>query len=257
MPSPFPGMNPYLEHPKIWSEVHKWLTVLIAETLNPQLRPKYRVAIEERVYQTSGEDTLLVGIPDNVVTYQTNSVQRDIAVAVPPTQPVTVTVPLPETVRERYLVVRQVETSEVVTVIEILSPKNKRPGEGRQKYQAKRQKILGSLTHLIEIDLLRRGDAMPTNSRIQTDYRILVSRSHSRPHAELYAFNIQDVIPSLLLPLRPEDSEPKLSLQNLLHRLYDLGSYDLAINYQLEPMPALSEEEAAWADKLLREEELR
>jgi hypothetical protein len=63
MPSPFPGMNPYLEQPEIWSQVHKWLTILIAQTLNPQLRPKYRVAIEERVYESKGDDVLLVGIP--------------------------------------------------------------------------------------------------------------------------------------------------------------------------------------------------
>ena len=65
MPSPFPGINPYLEQPEIWSQVHKWLIVLIAQTLNPQLRPKYRVAIEERVYESKNDDSVIVVIPDD------------------------------------------------------------------------------------------------------------------------------------------------------------------------------------------------
>ncbi|MBD2777889.1 DUF4058 family protein [Iningainema sp. BLCCT55] len=64
MPYPFPGMNPYLENPKFWFEVHHLLIGIIAESLNSQLLPKYRVGVEKRVYQMSGEDALLIGIPD-------------------------------------------------------------------------------------------------------------------------------------------------------------------------------------------------
>ncbi|MEW5858242.1 MAG: DUF4058 family protein [Cyanobacteriota bacterium] len=265
MPSPFPGMNPYLEQPEIWSQVHKWVIILIAQTLNPQLRPKYRVAVEERVYETRGDDSLLVGIPDDVVvqssqptptTDTTNS--ANIAVATPPIKPVKVTLPMTETVREWYLEVRQVETGEVITVIEILSPKNKRPGEGRIKYESKRQKILDSLTHLVEIDLLRQGKPMPMNSQeIQSHYHFVVSRSSERPQADLYAFNLQQEIPLFPLPLQPGDTEPVINLQDLVHRLYEQGSYDLAIDYTKEPIPPLSAADAAWVDKVLREQGLR
>ncbi|HAA29924.1 MAG TPA: hypothetical protein DCE56_22305 [Cyanobacteria bacterium UBA8553] len=262
MHSPFPGMNPYLEQPEIWSQVHKWLTILIAQTLNPQLRPKYRVAIEERVYEAKGDDSLLVGIPDDVVvqssqtTDKTNSL--NIAVATPTVKPMKITLPMTETVREWYLEVRKVETGEVITVIEILSPKNKRSGEGRIKYESKREKILDSLTHLVEIDLLRQGKPMPMNGQeIQSHYRIVVSRSSERPKADLYAFNLQQEIPSFPLPLQPEDTEPVINLQELLHRLYEQGSYDLAIAYHTEPIPPLSTADAAWVDKVLREQGLR
>ena len=262
MPSPFAGMNPYLEQPEIWSQVHKWLTILIAQTLNPQLRPKYRVAIEERVYEAKDDDSLLVGIPDDVVvqssqiTDKTNSV--NIAVATPPVEPLKVTLPITETVREWYLEVRNVESGEVIGVIEILSPKNKRPGEGRIKYESKRQKILDSLTHLVEIDLLRQGKPMPMNGQeIQSHYRIVVSRSSERPQADLYAFNLQQEIPSFPLPLQAEDIEPVINLQDLLHRLYDQGSYDLVIDYRTEPILPLSAVDAAWVDKVLREQGLR
>jgi hypothetical protein len=258
-------MNPYLEQPEIWSQVHKWLTILIAQTLNPQLRPKYRVAIEERVYETKGDDSLLVGIPDDVVVQSSQTTQAtdktnsaNIAVATPPVKPVKVTLPMTETVREWYLEVRNVETGEVITVIEILSPKNKRSGEGRIKYESKREKILDSLTHLVEIDLLRQGKPMPMKGQeIQSHYRIVVSRSSERPKADLYAFNLQQEIPSLPLPLQPEDTEPVINLHELLHRLYEQGSYDLAIDYRTEPIPPLSTADAAWLDKVLREQGLR
>lgn len=265
MPSPFPGMNPYLEQPEIWSQVHKWLTILIAQTLNPQLRPKYRVAIEERVYETKGDESLLVGIPDDVVVQSSQATQTtdktnsaNIAVATPPVKPVKVTLPMTETVREWYLEVRNVETGEVITVIEIISPKNKRSGEGRIKYESKREKILDSLIHLVEIDLLRQGKPMPMKGQeIQSHYRIVVSRSSERPKADLYAFNLQQELPSFPLPLQPEDTEPVINLQELLHRLYDQGSYDLVIDYAGAPIPPRSTADAAWVDKVLHEQGLR
>ena len=235
MPSPFPGMNPYLEHPALWSEVHKRLIVAIADALFPKLRPKYRVAIEERIYQSSEVDSLLVGIPDVVVQRPlsaANPTPSNVTVASPPVKPITITIPMPETVREGYLEVRNVATREVVTAIEVLSPKNKRTGEGRKAYKKKRHRVLGSSTHLVEIDLLRAGEPMPIlENGIQSDYRILVSQCDRRPSADLYAFNLQDVIPSFPLPLRKEDTEPLVDLQELLNGVYERAGYDLVIDY--------------------------
>ncbi len=217
--------------------------------------------IEERVYQTSGEDALLVGIPDVAVQRSESAMKsttQNIAVATLPTQAVTVTIPMPETVRESYLEVREVATREVVCAIEVLSPKSKRSGEGRKAYERKRQRVFGSLTHLVEIDLLRAGEPMLILSKgVRGDYRILVSREERRPQAELYVFNLQDVIPSFPLPLRKGDTEPIVDLQSLLNGVYDRASYDLVIDYSKEPLPSLSETDAAWADALLREQGLR
>lgn len=261
MPSPFPGMNPYLEHPELWSEVHNRLAIAIAEAVGPKIRPKYRVAVEKRIYQTVDEKSLLIGIPDvSVGRNLTSSVPTETAVAVapPPTKPTTVTVPMPEEVRESYLEVREVGTGEVVTTIELLSPKNKRKGEGRKAYLSKRLKVLGSLTHLVEIDLLRAGKPMPIISpKIESRYRILVSRFNRRPHAELYAFNLTDPIPTFPLPLQKGDNEPIVDLQSILHGVYDRAGFDLAIDYNLETVPPLIDSEAAWVDTLLREQSLR
>lgn len=143
-------------------------------------------------------------------------------------------------------------TDEVITVIEILSRKNKQAKEGRKSYMQKREKILGSSTHLIEIDLLRQGKPMAMfNHDRKTHYRIVVSRSHTRPRADLYAFNLQQEIPSIPLPLRKEDEEPLIPLQSLLHTLYDRGSYDLRVDYQKKPIPALSTADNTWVNQIL------
>jgi hypothetical protein len=190
----------------------------------------------------------------------------NVAVAEPPAQPIKVTVPVPETVRQGYLEIREVTTKEVVTVIELLSPVNKRPGKGRQSYESKRERILGSFTHLVEIDLLRAWQPMPIFvNGIQSHYRILVSRGDCRPTADLYGFNLRQAIPSFPLPLRSRsvsegessDSEPIIDLQVLLNGIYDRAAYDLKLDYTTEPVPPLLETEAAWADGLLKEQGLR
>ncbi len=126
MPSPFPGMDPYLEHPELWPALHHLLISEIFRFLSPQLRPKYFVSLEVRMYETADED-LSIGIPDiNVIQPQTATelITSNVAVAVRPTQPLTVTIPMPYTVRESYLEIRERGEKKLITVIEILSPTN-------------------------------------------------------------------------------------------------------------------------------------
>jgi hypothetical protein len=261
MPSPFPGMNPYLENPELWPEFHSRLMVALADTIFPHIRPKYRVAVEKRVYQEVDGNSVLIGIPDVTIATSlkpTNQASSNVAVISPPVKPVTVNIPIPEEIRETYLEVREVATGEVITVIELLSPKNKRQGEGRKAYQNKRLQILGSSTHLVEIDLLRGGEAMPIlNNNIQSDYRILVSRSQTRPSAELYPFNLQEPIPAFLLPLQPGDREPIVDLQNVIQDLFDRAGFDLAIDYNLATVPPLEETVMVWVNELLEEQGLK
>lgn len=258
MPSPFPGMDPYLEHPDFWAEVHNRLIVALADFLVLQVRPKYRVAIEKRVYEideANRDDSLLVGIPDVAVQRQAtapDAATSSITTAPPTTSPVTVTVPIPEKIKQAYLEVRDLATGQVVTAIEILSPVNKRPGAGRETYLKKRQRVLGSLTHIVEIDLLRGWQPMPmSDSNFQTNYRILVSRFEHRPKADLYAFNLQEPISAFSLPLSPEDAEPVVDLQALLNEVYNRAGYDYVLDYRQEPVPPLSEADSGWVKELL------
>lgn len=245
----FPGMNPYLENPSLWSEVHSWLIVQLARSLNPSLIPKYRAAVEKRVY----DDALLVGIPDASVFQQNPEAVSSAVVATGVlSKPIRVTVPLTEEITERYLEIREVKTGRVVTAIEILSPKNKRVGEGRDKYLTKRQKALNSTTHFVEIDLLRTGSFMPMAQAIPSDYRILVSRANLRPEAELYPFNIRESIPQFLLPLQPPDQEPIVNLSEVLRQVYQEAALDLAIDYSQQPVPPLSDSDFQWVQSLMQ-----
>lgn len=259
MPSPFPGMDPYLEQPNFWSPFHSRLVVAIADTLAPSLRPKYYIEVETRTYLDTLEDEILVGTPDAVVSSQTavesntkkNPESVSVAVQVHPKQ---VTIPMPIEVKERYLEVRELGTDTVVTVIEILSPKNKRKGEGRTTYEAKRQTVLGSLSHFIEIDLLRGGEPMAMSGNDEpTDYRILVSRRRQRPRADLYAFTLQEPIPQFPLPLMPGDEELSVDLQSIVNGVYERAGYDVRIDYrQPPPPPKLSEANQQWLNALLK-----
>jgi len=254
VPSPFPGMNPYLELPVLWAEFHNRLIVALSDVLTPQLRPKYYAAVETRTYLDDGETDLLVGIPDTIVlSVKGNTTPAESAIVATKTHPKQIQLPMPTEVKERYLEIREVETHEVITVIEILSPKNKRKGEGRSIYEKKRLRILGSSSHFIEIDLLRDNSPMPMiGVQESSDYRIIVSRANTRPVADLYSFKLQESIPNFALPLQPEDTELEVNLQSILLDVYDRGSYDLRIDYrQPIPPPKLSEADQIWADRLL------
>lgn len=98
MPSPFPGVDPYLENPELWPEVHHRLITAIAIAIAPAIAPKYRVAIEKRTYFSEPEDSLTVAIPD-VAVYSTPSVTNSTpSTATLPkcSEPITVALPMPE-----------------------------------------------------------------------------------------------------------------------------------------------------------------
>lgn len=260
MPTPFPGMDPYLERPGIWAGVHTRLLVAMADALMPRLRPNYFVAIEQRTYLSVRQPDDFAAIPD-VLVFQPAGMGR---AGVTPAYanggaPLLAEIPMPEEVVERFLEIRNVQTAEVVTVIELLSPANKSNPTGRQEYNDKRQKVLASKTNLIEIDLLRGGESPPLYWRTQQqcDYRIVVSRAWQRPHVEVYCLGVRQPIPAFPVPLRRGEAEPSLELNQLLHEVYDRAGYDLAVDYKRSPTPFLSESDAQWAETLLHSAGLR
>ena len=244
----FPGMNPYLESPYRWPEIHHALISEIARVINPYIVPKYRAAIETRVYI----DSSLVGIPDAYVHKRSQQREASSASVAVSTKPERVAIPTPCEVTEGYLEIREPLTRRVITVIEVLSPANKRTGEGRKKYLSKRETVLSSLTHFIEIDLLRQGEAMPIAGGQPADYQISISRADERPSAERYAFNLRDEMPKFLLPLDAEDAsmEPVLDIKALLNQVCEDTAVDIDIDYAVQPQPPVSGEEFEWLQSL-------
>jgi Protein of unknown function (DUF4058) len=234
MQNPFPSMNPYLEHPQLWHQVHNRLIVSIADEIAGTIAPKYQVAIEQRVYMSVDDPQSLVGIVDIGIKTDHDSSSSLSSITATLVKPQQVQLPMSWEVKERYLEIREITTRELVCVVEVLSPVNKRSSKGRSLYEAKRTKILSSMTHLVEIDLLRSGKAMPMTGQTTSHYRILVSRSTLRPNADLFAFNLPEPIPAFPIPLKAEDNEPIVDLQRLLNEMYDRARLDLSIDYSPE-----------------------
>jgi Protein of unknown function (DUF4058) len=259
MRSPFPGFDPYLEYPAFWSSFHTRLMVAIADVIEPQLSPNYYVEVESRTYQSDeGDEELLIGIPDAIV-FSSSSDRDDLELSAESgrvktqPRPEIVTVPMPIEISERYLEVREMGTDEVIAVIELLSPKNKRSGEGRSAYEKKRRQVLGSETHLVELDLLRGAKPMTIfGMQSQSLYRILISRSPQRPKADLYGISLQQTLPSFPIPLKPSDPEPLVELQQVFEQVYERARYGTRIDYrQPLPPPKLSDADQQWVDQRL------
>ena len=150
--------------------------------------------------------------------------------------PAEVQLPALDVERVAFLEVRDRRGRELVTVIELLSPSNKRPGDDRSQYLAKRREILRSTAHLVEIDLLRGWTPMPAEDRPEGDYSVLVSRAERRPAAEFWPIRLRDRLPVIPIPLRPTDPDGQIDLQDVLHQAYDGPGYEKFI-YDGSPEP--------------------
>lgn len=248
-------MDPYLEQPNFWSSFHFRLIGAIAAAITPQLSDQYYIEVELRTYQTEGDNEVLIGIPDAAILNRQSvdrlPIEPQSATALM-TQPETVMLPMMESVRERYLEIRDIQTDAVITAIEVLSPKNKQAGEGRNAYDKKRRSILESATHLVEIDLIRAGKAMPiVSNRPPSAYRILISRSPDRPAADLYALSLQTPLPTIPIPLKPEDDDIILDLQAVFNRIYTEARYGMRLDYKEPvPPPALLADDRQWLESI-------
>ena len=257
MPTPFPGMDPYLERRGLWEEVHLGLIAKIQEYLTPLLRPRYRVAVERRTYLAVQSPDDLVGKPDVLImAMREPRSQYGVLVEPEPSLPRVGQLPKAEEVIERFLEVRETATGVVVTIMELLSHTNKASRQGRAQYENKRMQVLSSMTNLVEIDLLRAGEPLAMQvegNGHRTDYRVVISRAYQRPRADVFLFGVRNPIPDFPIPLRRGEAEPILPLNQVLHDLYDRAGYDLAIDYSQPVEPPLDEADAEWAAQLVNQ----
>ncbi len=186
MPSPFPGMDPYLESPVIWPDVHHGLISESQPQQNPHLRPRYVARVELRDYISDDDDPgRQVLIPDLRVERspgRKGMKQPKKEPALAAVEPLILRTLMDEEIQEAFLKIIHVETEELVTLIEVLSPTNKiRGSSGRKSFMEKRQEIMNTEVNWVEIDLLRAGVHSVTDPPLPpSDYCILVSRGDQR-----------------------------------------------------------------------------
>jgi len=257
MSSPFPGMDPYIEDPEVWSDFHSRLPAEMSRRLNAVISPRYIARITPRVTYEMVEVTKPVGIRPDVGVWQpqppTGPAAETAAVITP--APVEIAADLEMPLRLYAVEIRATETLELVTAIEILSPVNKRRAhDAYHDYQRKRRDLLRSAAHLMEIDLLRGGDRPPLERPVPpAPYYVTLSRANRRPKVEVWPIQLNDRLPVLPVPLREPDPDVTLDLPAVVATLYDDGGYDMLIDYsQSPPPPKLSDEEAKWVEELLR-----
>jgi Protein of unknown function (DUF4058) len=267
MPSPFPGMDPYLENPGLWPDVHVTLITGYRDMLAAQLRPKYVVRVEERVYIANEYDDTLkpqLRIPDVEVAISPGSEEHAFALRGETSQlevaePVVATTWFEEEIHEAFLKIIDVASRDVVTVIEVLSPTNKVPGSpGFESLERKRREVMYSPSHWVEIDLLRGKRTVPVPKKAGPhEYLVHVSKKGMRPRGLLFPIRLPQRLPVIPIPVKAGDPDARLDLQAALDPIYDRAGYDLDIDYRREPNPPLSGELAAWADELLRSKGVR
>ncbi len=253
MPSPFPGMDPYLEDPDLWSDVHGTLLPLIRAALTTHLPVGYVAKIDQHVWLSSVDRDRLLGRPDVFVAARGPTGRAAGAAVAEPTELVT----LPRLRRRRgtravHIIDRR--RRRVVTAVELLSPSNKASGsDDREAYLAKRAHYLATGTNLVEIDLLRGGERMPwgVGRSAPADYGLLVARADEYPAAAVWGVSVRESLPAIPVPLRAGDGVVPLNLQECLTAAYDSAEYQRELDYTVPPIPALRPADAEWAAKLL------
>jgi len=260
MPSPFPGMDPYLEGSE-WVSVHTALSAEIARQLAPLLRPRY-VARPMRRFSVNDPADIVVdpadAYPDVSVHRSGHRVREILATADTftrdrtPDLPLRLQTALVSDEPQHTVEIRDVANRSLVTAIEVLSPSNKR-GQGCADYVYKRQRILRSRAHLMEIDLLRQGRRVPMRDPLPAaPYFVLLSRAENRPVLEVWPIQLRDRLPVVPVPLLPGDDDAPLDLQAALTAVYDAYNYDLSLDYTRPPEIPLAGDDAAWAAGLLK-----
>jgi hypothetical protein len=227
MPSPFPGMDPYLESEQLWPGFHHQLVTCLYQILLPGLVDKYRARVSQRSYVT--EQALFTSI-------------------------------VREEHHEEYIEIRQRSDGRMVTLLDVVSPANKTNDSGRNAYLTKRREGRALGASLVEIDLVIQGQPMLDYSREglpDWDYAVTVTRSTQPDRFEIYTATLQKRLPRFKLPLASDDRDTVVDLHTAFTRTYDQGNFSAKIDYQRDPVVPLPDEDRSWLNEWLKQQKFR
>lgn len=267
MPSPFPGMDPYIEMFE-WEDFHTTFLTILREELTDKLPAGYAARIERRSYVELDVEyapfepflpTVQTIIPDLALTQTGRDLEHEAGsgvVVMELAEPVHQRLPQRIERREIYLEIRDVQARTIITALEMLSPTNKRAGtEGGRIYAEKRLSVLASQSHFVEIDLLRGGQRIllaEPGLPADHDYYAFVSRAERRPQIELYSWKFKDRLPCIPIPLKPEHGAVPLDLQRALTLAYDRARYQNTLDYRRPLVPPARPGDDDWLRPLLQ-----
>ena len=229
MPSPFPGMDPYLEEAKLWAPFQHQVLACLYQILLPGLVDRYRARVGTRTY--TSEMALFTSI-------------------------------IREEHAEEFIEVRNRTDGRLVTLVEVVSPANKTTAAGRAAYLEKRRDSVGQRAGIVEIDLVMQGKPTLSYSRDglpDYDFAVTVTRATAPDRYEIYTSTLPKRLPKFKVPLAPDDRDAMLDLQAAFARAYDLGNFGSQIDYKAAPPPdvPLSDANAAFLDLTLKVQKMR
>lgn len=227
MPSPFPGMDPYLEDEKFWPAFHHQLVASLYQVLLPGLVDRYRAKVIQRCYVT--EEPLFTSV-------------------------------LRQNRAEEVIEVRQRTDGRLVTLVDIVCPTNKLLPQGRQAYHDTRRQARSSHASIVEIDLVLSGQPLLDYSRDglpEWDYAVTVTRSTQPDRYEIYTSTLSKRLPRFKVPLASDDRDTVLDLQATFARAYDQGNFSTLIAYDGRPSVKMTDAQLHWVDDWLKQMKLR
>jgi hypothetical protein len=208
MPSPFPGMDPYLENPSIWPAFHHTLINTLRAHLLPGLQDRYKASIGERLYAADS---------------RFSSVQR-----------------------EEYIAIRERKDGKLVTLVDVVNPSNKTTALGRSAYLNSRREARKSNSNIVEIDLVMQGQSALNYSREglpDWNYAVTVTRATTPERYEIYTSTLEKRLPRFRLPLAADDRDTVVDLQAVFTSAFEGENFDTTIDYRCEPDVPLTAEE--------------
>jgi hypothetical protein len=266
MPSPFPGMDPYVENPEIFPDFHDSFITYLRGKLQANLPPPYYAALGRRVWiEAAGRS---IGLDVHLLRSRASPQSqappsRAVAIADRPASRPFVVKVFHDEFREPFveIYVDAEGGKRLVTSIEVLSPSNKTPGDkGRELFRRKQRELLSSQVNLVDIDLLRGGEhatAVPLEQALAVcgtfDYHISVHPFNDFETFYVYPMDLKEQLATIEIPLLPGDAGVLLDLQTVFNRCYDEGPYAREIRYGEDAViPPLRSDQAAWAVQVLQ-----
>ena len=252
MPSPFPGMDPYLELSGDWRDFHATFIATCRDAINDRLPEHYVARIDERFRvvevrrergRTRYPDVAVVRTGPGSVAEEAD---RDVALLDLAPVLVRLAPTVKQELRKTWIEIRREPDWELVTSIELLSPANKAE-TGFSDYLAKRADVIARPVHLVELDLLLGGRRPPMDDPLPPgDYYAIVSRAEGRPASEVYAWSVRRVLP--VIPISRPDPDLLLGLEEVFATTFRRGRYERSINYARSLRPLLGPEDRDWAE---------
>jgi hypothetical protein len=249
MPSPFPGMDPYLEDPAYWSDFSARFLTYLCDLVNERLPDNYEARIDEKVnlIETSPDQIRLIE-PDMALSQGRPS----LPVASPSTGTATlepVTIPhlcIEEEQHERWIEILHRPERSLITALELLSPSNKEE-PGFHRYRDKRFALLQQQVHLVEVDLLLGGHRLPLRYTLPpADYYVMVSRGEQRPNCQVYHWTLRQPLPEIPIPLKAPDRDLPINLGEVFTIAYEKGRYRRSLKYSAPPAVHLPAQTRDW-----------